>query len=85
MKIETKKQKEIMFFVHLTNMKEYCGYEKEVFGGGRYVDQKGYGHELFNFKNDGGKCYGYTTPWCKVNLERIDKNNINSDILEIYR
>jgi 5-methylcytosine-specific restriction protein A len=73
-----------MFFVHLTNMKEYCGHEEDVLGGGRFVKKEGYGHELFNFKNDGGKCYGYTTPWCKLNLEKIDKDNINMDVLGNY-
>jgi 5-methylcytosine-specific restriction protein A len=77
-------QKDKMFFVHLTNMKKYCGYEKDAFGGGRYVEEKGYGHELFNFKNDGGKFYGYTTPLCKVSLERISKNDINQDAFGKY-
>jgi hypothetical protein len=47
-----------MFFDHITNMEKYCGYEKDVIGGGRYVAKEGFGNELFNFQNDAGKCYG---------------------------
>ena len=73
-----------MFFNHITNMKDYCGFEESVIGGGRYVDEEGYGHELFNFKNDNGKCYGYAAPKCKVNLEKISKEDINEDALGKY-
>ena len=31
-------------------------------GGGSYVDEHGYGHELFNFKKIDGKVYGYVQP-----------------------
>ncbi len=68
-----------MFFDHITNMKNYNGFEANPIGGGRYVDQEGYGHELYNFSIDNGKCYGYTAPLCKVNLERISKDDISED------
>lgn len=65
-------------------MEKYCGYEENVKGGGEYVEKNGYGFELFNFKNDGGKYYGYTAPDCKVNLNRISKTDINKDALGKY-
>lgn len=68
-----------LFFDHLSNMKDYTGPEENIKGGGRYVDEKGYGHELFNFLKDNGRCYGYTTPWGKVNLESISKTDIKED------
>jgi cytochrome oxidase Cu insertion factor (SCO1/SenC/PrrC family) len=61
---ETKK----MLFVNLTNMAFYDGPEENISGGGRFVDANGFGHELFNFRNDNGHCYGYATPWGKVKL-----------------
>lgn len=48
------------------------------------MTEEGFGHELFNFKNDSGKCYGYTTPQCKLNLERISKSEISEDVLGKY-
>lgn len=73
-----------LFFDHITNMETYCGFEKNVVGGGGYVDKEGFGHELFNFKNDNGKCYGYTAPKCKVNLNKISKTGINEDAFGKY-
>ncbi|GHS97596.1 hypothetical protein FACS189421_04680 [Bacteroidia bacterium] len=73
-----------MFFDHITNMEKYCGYEKDVIGGGRYVAAEGFGHELFNFQNDDSKCYGYTAPWCKINLKKISKDEISKDVLGEY-
>ncbi|MBD3590802.1 HNH endonuclease [Bacteroides sp. GM023] len=68
-----------IFFDHITNMEKYSGFEQNVIGGGRYVDSRGFGHELFNFKNDNGKCYGYTAPHCRVNLNKISKIEICQD------
>jgi 5-methylcytosine-specific restriction protein A len=58
-------------FVNLTEMDKYAGLEDGVRGGGKYVDQNGFGHELYNFALDSGKFYGYTPPGCDINLERI--------------
>ena len=66
-------------FINLTEMDEYNGLEANLKGGGSFIEQNGYGHELYNFQNDSGKCYGYTTPWCKINLKRISKG-INHDV-----
>lgn len=64
-------------------MDEYCGLEANLKGGGRFIEQNGYGHEIFNFRNDNGKCYGYTTPYGKINLPRIS-NEISRDVLGDY-
>jgi hypothetical protein len=70
-------------FINLTEMDEYNGLEANLKGGGAFIKQKGYGHEVFNFKNDSGKCYGYTPPWNKINLTRISKS-ISRDALGDY-
>jgi len=56
-----------VLFDYITNMRDYCGPESDIIGGDRYVDEKGFGHELFNFQNEAGKCYGYMAPKSKVN------------------
>jgi 5-methylcytosine-specific restriction protein A len=73
-----------MFFDHITNMRTYCGFEVDVIGGGRYVEKEGYGHELFNFLNDKGKCYGHTAPWGSVKLDRISEKDISEDAFGKY-
>lgn len=72
-----------MVFIGLTEMEKYCGPEDNLSGGGSYIDQEGFGHELFNFKLDGNCCYGYTPPWGKLNLQRIS-SSINTDSLGTY-
>jgi|GEM_PF-1754610 Predicted restriction endonuclease len=67
-------------FINLTEMSKYNGKctEEKLSGGGSYIDEHGYGYEIFNFKNDNGKCYGYTPPYGKINLSHIS-NQINED------
>ena len=65
-------------FINLTEMDEYDGLEPNLRGGGSFVTEHGYGHEIFNFRNDNGVCYGYTPPRGRVNLQRIS-NEINHD------
>lgn len=70
-------------FINLTEMDEYNGLEDNLKGGGAFIEQNGYGHEVYNFKNDNSKCYGYTPPYSKINLSRISKA-INHDALGGY-
>ncbi|MDR3355786.1 MAG: HNH endonuclease [Spirochaetaceae bacterium] len=70
-------------FINLTEMDEYNGLEANLKGGGAFIDQNGYGYEVYNFKNDGGKCYGYTPPHSKIKLSRIS-NVISHDALGDY-
>jgi len=70
-------------FINLTEMDAYNGLEENLKGGGAFVEENGYGHEIFNFCNDNGKCYGYTPPWGKLNLPRIS-SEISRDALGEY-
>lgn len=70
-------------FVNLTEMDKYNGLEENLKGGGGFIEQNGYGYEIFNFKLDNGRCYGYTPAYGKINLERISKS-INQDSLGSY-
>jgi len=38
--VKNNMQNDRMFFDHLTNMKDYCGYEPKVLGDGRYVEKE---------------------------------------------
>jgi len=70
-------------FINLTEMDKYDGLEQGLRGGGRHIEENGYGHEIFNFHNDNGKCYGYTPPQGTLNLKRISQT-INQDALGEY-
>ncbi len=68
-----------MIFVGLTEMEKYCGEETNLSGGGSFIEREGFGHELYNFKEDNGFCYGYSTPYGKLDLHRIsDEHNTNA-------
>ncbi len=64
-------------FLNVTWMERYEGLkgdDRQVSGGGSYVDKYGYGHEIYNFKNINGKVYGYAQPRGANNLERMGAN-----------
>jgi hypothetical protein len=63
-----------MIFLNTAWMERYeglLGNDKEIHGGGSYVEEYGYGHEIFNFKSIGGKVYGYAQPSGYNNLQRL--------------
>ncbi len=63
------------------------GPDTRLSGGGAYVDEHGYGHELFNFKEIDGKVYGYAQPSGSNNLQRLGASlNAESvdDVLIIF-
>lgn len=62
---------EKIVFFNTTWMDSYQGKEDKVYMGGSYVEQNGYGHEIYNFKNIKGKVYGYVQPTGRNNLERL--------------
>ena len=62
--------KDKIVFIDLTWMKDYKGYEPYSHGSGLYPKEKA-PHEMFNFKEKEGFLYGYTTPYCKLNLNRV--------------
>lgn len=57
------------------------GRDSEIHGGGSYVEEYGYGHEIFNFKKINGKVYGYAQPGGTNKLERLGANK-GADHLE---
>ncbi len=64
-------------FLNVAWMERYEGLkgdDKQISGGGSYVDKHGYGHEIYNFKNINGKLYGYAQPRGSNNLERMGAN-----------
>lgn len=72
-----------MVFLNITWMERYEGLkgdDKQVSGGGSYVDKYGYGHEIYNFKNINGKLYGYAQPRGSNNLERMGANPTDDSI-----
>lgn len=70
-------------FINLTEMDENNGLEANLKGGCSFIEKNGNGHEIFNFRNDNGTCYGYTTPNGKINLPRI-LNEMIRDALGDY-
>jgi hypothetical protein len=62
------------------------GDEKPIGGGGN--NRKNVGHEIFNFKDFGGKLYGFVRAADRrINLERIDPTNKEdslSDVLVVF-
>jgi hypothetical protein len=53
--MENKINRDKVVFINLTEMDKYNGLEENTHGGGTYVDENGYGHELFNFSPDAEK------------------------------
>jgi hypothetical protein len=54
-------------------MKAYDGVGK-ITGGGAYVQEHGEGGEMWNFRIEGGRCYGYvmTRHFAGIDLSRLD-------------
>lgn len=65
-----------MLFFNTAWMDFYEGINEgtEIHGGGSYVEEYGYGHEIYNFKNIKGRVYGYAQPNGRNNLERLGAN-----------
>jgi len=53
-----------MVFLRIGWMDHYRGLSggDRIKGGGKYVDEHGYGHEIFNFQEHEGRVYGYAQP-----------------------
>src|SRR5260370_30837201 len=71
-----------MVFLRIGWMDRYQGIScgDAISGGGAYVAEHGYGHEIFNFKPFQGNVYGYVQPpgagpnapgQTKINIDRI--------------
>ena len=64
-------------FITVDWMKYYKGITEEdvpLGTGGSYPKERK--HEIFNFLDDDGTCYGYTPPYGRINLKEICKSEI---------
>ena len=79
-----------MIFLRIGWMDRYQGLtgRDNISSGGSYVDQHGFGHEIFNFRPSEGKVYGYVQPpgkhenWedAKINITRLGASAENESI-----
>lgn len=82
-----------MIFFRVGWMERYRGITggDKISGGGSYVSDEGFGHEILNFEPFNHKVYGYVQPpgkqtegeKPKINLNRLDKSNDNNSVLNI--
>ena len=75
---------EKIIFLNTAWMERYEGLSEsdhKMTGGGAFVDEKGYGHDMFNFKNINGKVYGYVQPVGRNNLQRLGASK-NAECIE---
>ncbi|MGB5107794.1 MAG: HNH endonuclease [Candidatus Zixiibacteriota bacterium] len=78
---------EKVLFCNIGWMKFYQGIPPDksdrIEGGGRYVDEHGYGFEILNFRPFAGKLYGYVQPVAKNDFEdgsiRIERLGASAD------
>ena len=69
---------ERLVFLHGINMERYCGYEENLHGGAfGFVRKHGFGYEILNFADIGGRCYGY------VELTPIDDKPRSIDLTNL--
>ena len=58
-------------FFHGINMTAYCGHEENIHAGGfKFATENGFGHEIFNFSDVSGSCYGYVEVTPRQGLPR---------------
>lgn len=63
-----------MVFFNVTWMEKYNGLsgpDTVLSGGGSFVDEHGYGEEMYNFRKIDGKVYGYVQTRGSHNLQRL--------------
>lgn len=69
--------KDKIVFITVDWMKYYRGITEDdipLGTGGSYPKEKK--HEIFNFLDDDGTCYGYTPPYGRINLKEICRDEI---------
>ena len=63
-----------LVFLNIGWMKNYRGFSGDkITGGGSFVAQKGYGHEIYNFLPEQGKVFGYVQPVIPHNTIKIER------------
>ncbi len=67
-----------------------------ISGGGKFVEEHGYGHEIFNFQDDSGHVYGYVQPprgsadeyaQARIKIDRLGTSSQEqsvSDVLAVW-
>ena len=82
---------EKMIFFRVGWMVDYRGLESEdkIAGGGAFVEEHGYGHEIFNFQDCNGTVYGYVQPGggSKLDISRLEdtsKETCVDDVLVVW-
>jgi hypothetical protein len=85
-----------IIFLRIGWMDHYCGWEggDDIEGGGAFVKEHDYGHEVFNFQHYEEQMYGFVYPpsggrpgWPRININRLtatDADNYVSGILAIW-
>lgn len=82
-----------MIFCRVGWMVRYCGLASgdKITGGGAFVEEHGYGHEIFNFQDCNETVYGYVQPpKGKLNISRLirpratSKETCVDDVLVVW-
>ena len=77
-----------ILFLNVGWMKSYQGlWNDRIKGGGAYVQEHGYGHEIFNFKPYEGYLYGFVQVKGLLNIERLGakkNDNFVENVLVIW-
>ncbi len=74
-----------LLFLNIGWMKYYKGMTNDsIEGGGSFVQEHGYGHEMFNFLPNGEYLYGYVQPKGSVHIERLGASMQDESIDDIW-
>lgn len=77
-----------MIFLNVGWMRKYRGLTGDtIIGGGSYIQETGYGHEIFNFEPFEGNMYGFVQVTGSIDLTRIGGNTFDdsrSGILTVW-
>jgi len=77
----------IMVFFNVGWMSNYRGiFGDKIHGGGSFVKEKGFGHEIFNYLPENGNMYGYVQPVLPhntINIERLGSENNSDSVKDI--
>lgn len=77
-----------MIFLNVGWMRRYQGLAGDtIVGGGSYVQEHGYGHEIYNFRPYEGYMYGYVQVKGTIDIERLGaskEDDSAGDILAVW-
>lgn len=70
-----------IIFLKITWMRSYVGIHNDSsFGGGKFIQEHGWGHELFNFAPKNGTCYGNKSGGKSININKLGANSKDDKI-----